>query len=199
MTSQARSRNENWLKFSVNVEYAWQLGKIFQDDEPPKSSWSLRKSTKSWDQLSVQRFTKVTQSHEERPSLAKKLSYRSSWRGSYALKFEDRTQEERGWQKRCASREETSVQSIWKLNEDGHAISLVFLIANLQENSWQILEHNAQVKPKTPKPGKNPIMLVTTKGKVQLGTTAVLLLETLRSLWIWIPEVDYHTSRRMGE
>ena len=60
MTSQARSRNQNWLKFSVNVEYAWQSGKIFQDDEPPKSSWSLRKSTKSWDQF---KRAKIHKSH----------------------------------------------------------------------------------------------------------------------------------------
>ena len=38
---------------------------MLQDDEPPKSSWIPRNSTKSWDQLSVQKLTKVTQSRKK--------------------------------------------------------------------------------------------------------------------------------------
>ena len=47
--SVATLNHDNWLR-------------MLQDDEPPKSSWRPRKSTKSRDQLSVQKFTKVTQS-----------------------------------------------------------------------------------------------------------------------------------------
>ena len=44
--------HDNWLR-------------MLQDDEPPKSSWRPRKSTKSWDQVSLQKFTEVTQSLEK--------------------------------------------------------------------------------------------------------------------------------------
>ena len=38
---------------------------MLQDDEPPKSSWRPRKSTKSWHQLTVKKITKVTQSRKK--------------------------------------------------------------------------------------------------------------------------------------
>ena len=98
---------DNWLR-------------ILQDDEPPKSSWRPRKSTKSWDQSSVQKFTKVTQSrkkvHREGklvpPSLVASMMCQNS---------------------RCTSREKTWIQSTKKLNENWDAISLVFLNAVLWE------------------------------------------------------------------
>ena len=65
---------------------------ICKDHEPPKSSWRPRKSTKSWDQLSVQKFTKVTQSRKKGPSHRENWSYRASWRGGHVPKFAMRQQ-----------------------------------------------------------------------------------------------------------
>ena len=60
-----------WLKFSGNVEYAWQLVKNASGRRAPKSSWKPRKSTKSWDQLSVHKFTKSHTVTEKGPSRGK--------------------------------------------------------------------------------------------------------------------------------
>ena len=60
--------------------------RVLHDDEPPKSSWRPRKSTKSWDQLSVRKFTKVTQSRKQVHRVAKigptepRLWAQRSWR-----------------------------------------------------------------------------------------------------------------------
>ena len=118
MNNRARSRSENCAKQSdwnsvvtLNVHDAWLS--MLQDDEPPKSSRRPRKGTKSWDQWSVQKFTKVTQSrnqvHREGklvlPSPVASMMYQNS---------------------RRTSREKTWVQSTENLNENWDAISLVF-------------------------------------------------------------------------
>ena len=95
---------------------------ICKDHEPPKSSWRPRKSTKSWDQLSVQKFTKVTQSR-------KKVN-----RTGKTGPTEPRGVEGMYQNSRCASREKTWLQSTKKLNENWAAISLVFLSTVLREN-----------------------------------------------------------------
>ena len=70
MNNRARSRSENCAKQSgwnsvvtLNVRDTWLS--MLQDDEPPKSSRRPRKGTKSWDQLSVQKFTNVTPSRNQ--------------------------------------------------------------------------------------------------------------------------------------
>ena len=70
VNSRARGRSENCAKESdensvatLNMYGNWL--RMLQDDDPPKSSWRPRKSTKSWHQLSVQKFTKVTQSRKK--------------------------------------------------------------------------------------------------------------------------------------
>ena len=107
--------------------------RMLQDDGPPKSSWRPRKSTKSWDQFSVQKFTKVTQSRKKGPS-----------RGKIGP-TEPRGVEGMYQNSRCASKEKTWVHSTQKLNENWDAISLVFLSAVLGEFQ-QLPEHIAQFK-----------------------------------------------------
>ena len=136
MNNRARSRSENCAKQSdwnsvvtLNVHDTWLS--MLQDDEPPKSSRRPRKGTKSWDQWSVQKFTKVTQSrnqvHREGklvlPSPVASMMYQNS---------------------RRTSREKTWVQSTENLNENWDAISLVFLSAVLRENfsSFRSTLHN---------------------------------------------------------
>ena len=58
-----KQRKAEWLKFSGNVVCAWQLVKNASGRRAAEVFMEPRKSTKSWDQLSVQKkFTKVTQS-----------------------------------------------------------------------------------------------------------------------------------------
>ena len=127
LNSRARSRSENCAKQSdwnsvatLTMHDNW--FRMLQDDEPPKSSWRPRKSTKSWDQLSVQKFTKVTQS--------RKKVHRTGKIGP----TEPRGVEGMYQNSRCASREKTWLQSTKKLNENWDAISLVFLSTVLREN-----------------------------------------------------------------
>ena len=91
--------HDNWLR-------------KLQDDEPPKSSWRPRKSTKSWEKLSVQKFTKITQSRKKVHRVGP---------------TEPRGVEGKYKNSRCASREKTWVQSTKTLNENWDAVSLVFL------------------------------------------------------------------------
>ena len=84
--------------------------------KPPKSYRSVFRQSKR-----AKIHTSRTKSRK-RSIAGKNWSYRSSWRDSYALKFEDGSQEETKRQKRCARREEMLVQSIWKRNADWDAI-----------------------------------------------------------------------------
>ena len=91
-----------------------QLGCVFQDTAP-LASWSiLRKAQKSWDQFDEVRFTKATQHHADirenkGPSLLKIHIKVPHHRSPYAMKFEDRSQEETEWQDLGAR------EAAWKL------------------------------------------------------------------------------------
>ena len=129
MNSQAEAKSDSNSVATLSVHDNWL--RMLQD-EPPKSSWRPRKSTKSWDQFSVQKFTKVTQSREK--------VHRMGRIGP----TEPRGVESMYQNSRCASREKTWVQSTKKLNENWDAISLVFLSAVLWENfsSFRSTLHN---------------------------------------------------------
>ena len=71
--------HDNWLR-------------MLQNDDPPKSSWKPRKSTKSWDQLSVQKIHTSHTVTEKGPAHGKIWSYRASWRGGHVPKFAMRQQ-----------------------------------------------------------------------------------------------------------
>ena len=126
---------QSWIFITIgwNIPGLW-AAEVFKESTEEHTSW---------DQLNVQRFTKATLSHSWK-------SIAGSWCGGHAPKFEDE------WQKRCASREMTWVQSTRKLNENWDATSLVFLSAVLEADAWQIPEHNVHVKPKAPKNLQKP-------------------------------------------
>ena len=139
VNSRARSRSENCAKQSeqnsvatLNMHDNW--WGMLQDDEPPKSSWRPRKSTKSWDQLSVKKITKVTESRKKSKGPS---------RGKIGL-TEPRGVEGMYQNSRCASREKTWLQSTKKLYENWDAVSPVFLSAVLRKNfsSFRSTLHN---------------------------------------------------------
>ena len=92
MNCQAEAKSDWNSVATLNVHDNWL--RMLQDDEPPKSSWRPRKSTKSWVQLSVQKFTRVTQSRKKKKkSIAwENWSNRASWRGGHVPKFAMRQQ-----------------------------------------------------------------------------------------------------------
>ena len=83
-----------------------QLGCVFQDMEPPKSSSILRKSSNIRKPIRCVRFTKAVVRHadirDQNPSLGMICPSDPHQRNPNAPKFEDRSQEETEWQERCA-------------------------------------------------------------------------------------------------
>ena len=90
-----------------------QLGCVFQDMEPPKSSSILRKSSNILKPIRCVRFTKAVLRHanirDQNPSLGMICPGDPHQRNPNAPKFEDRSQEETEWQERCAR------EAAWKL------------------------------------------------------------------------------------
>ena len=83
-----------------------QLGCVFQDMEPPKSSSILRKSSNIRKPIPCVRFTYAVVRHanirDQNPSLGMICPGDPHQRIPNAPNFEDRSQEEMEWQERCA-------------------------------------------------------------------------------------------------
>ena len=83
-----------------------QLGCVFQDMEPPKSSSILRKSSDIRKPIQRVKFTKAIASHakirDQNPSLGMMCPGEPLQRTTNAPKFEDRSQEETEWQELSA-------------------------------------------------------------------------------------------------
>ena len=90
-----------------------QLGCVFLDMEPPKSSSILRKSSNILKPLRCVRFTQAVSRHadirDQNPSLGVICPSDPHQRNPDAPKFEDRSQAETEWQERCAR------EAAWRL------------------------------------------------------------------------------------
>ena len=90
-----------------------QLGCVFQDMEPPKSTTILRKSSNILKPIRCVRFTKAVSRHanvrDQNPSLGYICPGEPHQRSPNAPKFEDRSQEETEWQEQGAR------EAAWKL------------------------------------------------------------------------------------
>ena len=90
-----------------------QLGCVFQDMEPPKSSSISRKSSKIRKPIQRVKFTKAVVRHADiraqNPSLGVICPGDPHQRNPNAPKIEDRSQEDTEWQERCA------LEAAWRL------------------------------------------------------------------------------------
>ena len=90
-----------------------QLGCVFQDMEPPKSSSTLRMSSEIRKPIRRVKFTKASARHayirDQNPSLGMICPGEPHQRSPNAPKFEDRSQEETEWQEQGAR------EAAWKL------------------------------------------------------------------------------------
>ena len=90
-----------------------QLGCVFQDMQPPKSTTILRKSSNILKPIRCVRFTKAVLRHantpDQNPSIGMFCPSDPHHRNPYAPKFEDRSQEESEWQERRAR------EAAWRL------------------------------------------------------------------------------------
>ena len=184
MNGQAEAKSDTNSVATLNMHDSWL--RTFQECEPPKSSRSPRKSTKSWDPWSVQLLTKAAQSLKRVHRMGK------------VGPTEPRGVEGTYQNSRCASREKTWVQSTKKLNENWDSISLVFLSAVLRE-FYQLPEHIAQFEPyyafkriESATPTKQVL-------KCTIGYDGGLVTWISAKPTDWTPEVNYHISWKMEE
>ena len=117
-----------------------QLGCVFQDMEPPKSSSILRKSSDIRKPIRCVKFTKAVVRHadirDQIPSLGMICPGAPQQRNRKAPKFEDRSQEETEWQERCAREAAWRLtKSILKLKEKNKAAFFS------PQESWCLPEH----------------------------------------------------------
>ena len=113
-----------------------QLGCVFQDMEPPKSSSILRKSSDIRKPIRRVKFTKAIARHadarDQNPSLGMICSGEPHQRSPNAPNFEDRSQEETDWQEQGAREAAWKLaQSVFKFKEKN--IATFF---SLSENRW---------------------------------------------------------------
>ena len=113
MNSLAKSKKNGDKSAVAMLKISRQLGCVFQDMEPPKSSSILRKSSNLLKPIRCVRFTKAVLRHadirDQNPSLGMICPGDPHQRNSNAPKFEDRFQEETEWQERCAR------EAAWRL------------------------------------------------------------------------------------
>ena len=114
MNSLAKGLKKNGDKSAVAIlKITRQLGCVFQEMEPPKSSSILRKSSNILKPIRCVKFTKAVVRHadirDQNPSVGRICPGDPHQRNPNAPKFEDRSQEEAEWQERCAR------ETAWKL------------------------------------------------------------------------------------
>ena len=97
-----------------------QLGCVFQDVEPPKSTTILRKSSNIRKPIRCVKVTKAVVRHadirDQNPSLGMICPDDLHQRNPNASKFEHRSHEETEWQERCAR------EAAWRLAKKNHKI-----------------------------------------------------------------------------
>ena len=108
-----RSKKNGDKNTVATLKITRQLGCVFEDMEPPKSSSILRKSSNILKPIRCVRFTEAVLRHanirDQNPSLGMICPGDPHQRNPMLQNFEDRSQEETEWQERCAR------EAAWKL------------------------------------------------------------------------------------
>ena len=115
-----------WKGMSSIKEQERQLGCVFQDMVPPKSSSILRKSSNIRKTIRCVKFTNAVVRHadirDQKPSLGMICPGDPHQRNPNAPKFEDQSQEETECQERCAREAAWKLaKSVFKLKEHERA------------------------------------------------------------------------------
>ena len=113
MNSLAKRSKNGDKSATAMLKISRQLGCVFQDMEPPKSSSILRKSSDIRKPIRCVQFTKavvrLADIRDQNPSLGMICPGEPHQRNPNAPKFENRSQDETEWQERCAC------EAAWRL------------------------------------------------------------------------------------
>ena len=123
-----------------------QLGCVFQDMEPPKSTTILQKSSNILNPIRCVRFIEAVLRHantrDQNPSLGLSCPGDPHQRNPNAPKFEDRSQEETEWQERCAS------EAAWRLAKNIKKLEEKTQHSSRLRNLGVYLHHHPQTRGK---------------------------------------------------
>ena len=186
-----------------------QLGCVFQNMEPPKSSSILRKSSDIRKPIRRVKFTKAVVRHadisDQNPSLGMICPGDPHQRNPNAPKFEDWSQEESEWQERCAREAAWRLaRSILKLKEKNKAAffspSETWCLpapSNLKPDEREfVVDSGASMHMISKKDlnsaemdtlttSKSPTRVITANGEVQTIEEATVFVRDLVFSWPW--------------
>ena len=167
--------HDNWLR-------------MLQDDEPPKSWWRPRKSTKSWDQLSVQKIHKSHTGHKKKVHrMGKNWSYRALWTLRACTKIRDAPAEKRRESKVQRSSTRTEMLFLWcfsapsweRISAASRAHCTIKAILCFQTYG---IDHSCEARV-----------------KCKIGYDGGLITWISAKPTDWTPEVNYHISSKMAK
>ena len=179
---------------------ARQLGCVFQDMTPPKSI--LRKSTDMPKPIQRVKFTKAIAGHtkirDQNPSLGYICPGEPHQRSPNAPKFEERSQEEREWQERCARGGAWRLaKSVFKLKEHERATffspseSRCLPASTLKPEEREFVVHSgasmhmiskkdlSKAEMDTLTKSCSPTIVITANGEVQTHEEAIVYVKEL--------------------
>ena len=170
------------------LKFTRQLGCVFQDMEPPKSSSILRKSSDIRKPIRCVKITKgrCTSRWHSRPksSLGMICPDELHQRSPNAPKFEDRSQEETEWQERCAREAAWRLpKSILKLKEKNKAAffspseNRCLPASNLEPEERELgisKKDLNSAEMDTLTKSCSPTIVITSNGEVQTGEEATV-------------------------
>ena len=186
-----------------------QLGCVFQDMEPPKSSSIFRKSSNTRKPIWCVNFTKAVVRHadirDQNPSLGMICQVIPHQRKPNAPKFEDRSQEETERQERCAREAAWRLaKSIQKLKEKNKAAFFspsenwcLLAPSNLKPEEREFVVDSGASMLMISKKDLNsaemdtlttscsPTIVITANGEVQTHEEATVYVKELEKSWQW--------------
>ena len=203
-----RSKKNGDKSAAAMLKITRQLGCVFQDMEPPKSSSILRKRSNILKPIRCVKFTKAIARHtkirDQNPSLGNICPGDPHQRIPNAPKFEDRSQEETEWQERCAREAAWKLaKSVLKLKVKNQAAffspsenwCLLASILKLEEREF-VVDSRASMHMISKKDSnsaeletlttwRSPTTVFTANGEVQTHEEAIVYVKELENSWQW--------------
>ena len=187
-TDEQSSRSEKWLKFSGNVECAWQLVK---NASGRRAAEVFMETTEEHKVLRPIKRAKIHKSHTvtgKGPSHGKNWSYRASWRGGHVTKIRDAPAEKRRESKVERSSTRTEMLFLWCFSApycERHFSSFRSTLHNFKPYCAFLtcgIDHSYEARV-----------------KCKIGYDGGLITWISAKPTDWTPEVNYHISWKIAK